>query len=121
MIHTPAVLPDYLFRQGKRKPDPFRTVESVRELQKIEQGTWVRNHGLLYFHQLEDGGIVPHVVSTLTNGERRLAPYHGQTKKDLPTQTHHQCRTRISRKHKNPIPLNMTAAIGEGSKSIGIK
>lgn len=47
----------------------LRLASSVRELQKHEKGEWVRNMGLLYFHQLEDGGIVPHVVSPQTNGE----------------------------------------------------
>jgi len=46
----------------------IRPVSSIRELQKIDKGEWVRNLGLIYFHKLEDGGIVPHVVSPMTNG-----------------------------------------------------
>lgn len=47
----------------------IRQVASVRELQKPEKGEMVRNVGLLYFHVLEDGGIVPRVVSPQTNGD----------------------------------------------------
>lgn len=47
----------------------LRRVESIRELQTIEGGQYVRKLGLLYFHRMPDGGYIPRVVTSETNGE----------------------------------------------------
>jgi phage-related protein len=47
----------------------IQPLESIRELQVYEGGRWQRRIGALYFHQLEDGNFVLHLVTDKTNGE----------------------------------------------------
>lgn len=47
----------------------LKQVVSVRELQIDTSLGWKRAMGMLYFQQLEDGGMVPRVVTAATNGE----------------------------------------------------
>lgn len=44
-------------------------VKSIRELQTETSQGWKRRIGQLYFQKLEDGGMVPRVVSEVTNGQ----------------------------------------------------
>ena len=47
----------------------LKPLESIRDLQVFEGGRWQRRIGALYFHQLEDGNFVLHLVTDHTNGE----------------------------------------------------
>lgn len=47
----------------------LRPVKSIRELQTDTSQGWKRRIGQLYFQKLEDGGMVPRVVSEATNGQ----------------------------------------------------
>lgn len=42
---------------------------SIRDLQVYEGDRWQRRIGALYFHELEDGGFVLHLVTDQTDGE----------------------------------------------------
>jgi hypothetical protein len=46
----------------------IKRVKSIRELQEDTSQGWKRKLGQLYFQQLEDGNMVPRVVSERTNG-----------------------------------------------------
>lgn len=47
----------------------LQPLESIRDLQVFEGGRWQRRIGALYFHRLEDGNFVLHLVTDKTNGE----------------------------------------------------
>lgn len=47
----------------------LRSIDSVEQLQKFSLGRAVMKEGILYFHLLESGGFVAHVVSKETDGE----------------------------------------------------
>lgn len=47
----------------------IKRVKSIRELQEDTSQGWKRRMGQLYFHQLEDGNMVPRVISERTNGK----------------------------------------------------
>lgn len=42
---------------------------SIRQLQVFEGGRWQRKIGAIYFHRLENGHFVFHIVSDKTNGD----------------------------------------------------
>lgn len=44
-------------------------LESVRGLQIYEGGRWQRRIGAVYFHMMEDGGFVLHLVTDKTDGD----------------------------------------------------
>ena len=46
----------------------IKRAKSVRELQEETSQGWKRRMGQLYFHQLEDGNMIPRVISERTNG-----------------------------------------------------
>ena len=47
----------------------LRRVESIRELQQLEMGKYVRKIGQVYFQYLpSSGGFVPRVITEHTNG-----------------------------------------------------
>jgi hypothetical protein len=48
---------------------------SMRDLQVYEGGRWQRRIGAVYFHLMEDGGFVMHVVTDRTNGDWLINQY----------------------------------------------
>jgi hypothetical protein len=47
----------------------LKPVHSVRELQQLEDGKYVRRIGMPYFQRMPDGGYIFRVVTAHTNGE----------------------------------------------------
>jgi hypothetical protein len=46
----------------------LRRVESIRELQQLEMGKYVRKIGQVYFQYVPGGGFIPRVITEHTNG-----------------------------------------------------
>jgi hypothetical protein len=46
----------------------LRRVESIRELQQLEMGKYVRKIGQVYFQFIPESGFIPRVITEHTNG-----------------------------------------------------
>lgn len=47
----------------------LKPVKSIRDLQEDTSLGWKRRIGQLYFQVLEDGQVIPRVITTATNGD----------------------------------------------------
>jgi len=47
----------------------LRRVESIRELQQLELGKYVRKIGQVYFQFIPGSGFIPRVITEHTNGK----------------------------------------------------